>query len=159
MDDEAKHASLGCYRATFTPLYRLFCHTKEPLFHTNSGSVGVEKRRFLYIMGATTLQNTIKTASEISKSDFYFVTDYYRPCDICMGHEEMRVCILCFYAHPHKSPALLNLHLICADTVGCYHLYYVYAWGESADGFGWGGFCLVIHYMTGDVADYDAGGG
>ena len=68
----------------------------------------------------------------------------------------MRVCILCFYAHPHKSPALLNLHLICADTVGCYHLYYVYAGGESADCFGWGGFCLVSHYMTGEVADYDA---
>lgn len=113
----------------------------------------------MYIMGATALQNTIKTASEISKSGFYFVMDYYRPCDICMGHEEMRVCILCFYAHPHKSPALLNLHLICADAVGCYHLYYVYAGGESADGFGWGGFCLVSHYMTGDVADYDAGGG
>ena len=159
MDNEAKQASLGCYRATFTPLYRLFCHTKEPLFHTNSGSVGAEKRLFLYIMGATALQNTIKTASEISKSDFYFVTDYYRPCDICMGHEEMRVCILCFYAHPHKSPALLDLHLICADAVGCYHLYYVYAGGESADCFGWGGFCLVSHYMTGEVADYDAGGG
>lgn len=56
------------------------------------------------------------------------------------------------------SPALLNLHLICADAVGCYHLYYVYAGGESADCFGWGGFSLVSHYMTGDVADYDAGG-
>lgn len=110
-------------------------------------------------MGAKTLQNTIKTASEISKSDFYFVTDFYRLYDICMGLEEMRVCILCFYAHPHKSPALLDLHLICADAVGCNHLYYVYAGGESADGFGWGGFCLVSHYMTGDVADYDAGGG
>ena len=88
MDDEAKQASLGCYRATFTPLYRLFCHTKEPLFHTNSGSVGAEKRLFSYIMGATALQNTIKTASEISKSDFYFVTDFYRLYDICMGLEE-----------------------------------------------------------------------
>lgn len=85
MDNEAKHASLGCYRATFTHLYRLFCHTKEPLFHTNSGSIGVEKRRVLYIMGAKTLQNTIKTASEISKSDFYFVTDFYRLYDICIA--------------------------------------------------------------------------
>lgn len=112
------------------------------------------------IMGATALQNTIKTASEISKSDFYFVTDFYPLYDICIADlKKMRVCIICFYAHPHKSQALLDLHLICADTVGCYHLYYVYAGGESADGFGWGGFCLVSHYMTGDVADYDVGGG
>ena len=113
----------------------------------------------MYIMGAKTLQNTIKTASEISKSDFYFVTCFYSLYDICMGLEEMRVCILCFYAHPHKSPTLLNLHLICTDTVGCNHLYYVYAGGESADSFGWSGFCLVSHYMTGEVADYDAGEG
>ena len=59
-----------------------------PLLHTNSGTIGVGKRRFLYIMGAKTLQNTIKTASEISKSDFYFVTDFYRLYDICMGLEE-----------------------------------------------------------------------
>lgn len=85
MDNEAKQASLGCYRATFTPLYRLFCHTKEPLFHTNSGTIGVEKRRFLYIIGAKTLQNTIKTASEISKSDFCFVTDFYHLYDICIA--------------------------------------------------------------------------
>jgi len=70
------------------PQYRLYCHTKEPLFHTNSGSVGAEKRLFLYIMGAKTLKNTIKTASEISKSDFYFVTDFYHLYDICMGLEE-----------------------------------------------------------------------
>ena len=67
------------------PQYRLYCHTKEPLFHTNSGSVGAEKRLFLYIMGATALQNTIKTASEISKSDFYFVTDFYPLYDICIA--------------------------------------------------------------------------
>ncbi len=42
----------------------------------------------MYIMGAKTLKNTIKTASEISKSDFYFVTDFYRLYDICMGLEE-----------------------------------------------------------------------
>ena len=71
------------------PQYRLYRHTKEPLFHTNSGSVGAEKSHFLYIMGATALQNTIKTASEISKSGFYFVTDFYRLYDICMGHEDM----------------------------------------------------------------------
>ena len=56
------------------------------------------------------------------------------------------------------SPALLDLHLICADTVGCNHLYYVYAGCESGDGFGWGGFCLVSHYTAGEVADYDVGG-
>ena len=65
-----------------------YCNTKAPLLHTNSGSIGVEKRRFLYIMGAKTLQNTIKTASEISKSDFYFVTDFYRLYDICIGFED-----------------------------------------------------------------------
>ena len=73
----------------FTLQHSLSCLTKEPLFHTNSDSVGAEKRLFLYIMGATALQNTIKTASEISKSDFYFVTDYYRLYNICMGHEDM----------------------------------------------------------------------
>ena len=88
MDDEAKQASQGCYRATFTPLYRLFCHTKEPLFHTNSGSVGAKKRLFLYIMGATALQNTIKTASEISKINFYFVTAFYSLYDICMADKK-----------------------------------------------------------------------
>ncbi len=42
----------------------------------------------MYIMGVKTLQNTIKTASEISKSNFYFVIDFYRLYDICMGLEE-----------------------------------------------------------------------
>ena len=39
----------------------------------------------MYIMGAKTLKNTIKTASEISKSDFYFVTDFYHLYDICIA--------------------------------------------------------------------------
>lgn len=39
----------------------------------------------MYIMGAKTLKNTIKTASEISKRDFYFVTDFYRLYDICIA--------------------------------------------------------------------------
>ena len=92
MDDGAKQASLGCYRATFTPLYRLYCHTKEPLFHTNSGSVGVEKRLFLYIMGATSQQNPTETAKQISKTDFYFVTRFYSLCDICMA--DMKACYI-----------------------------------------------------------------
>ena len=87
MNDGAKQASLGCYRATFTLQYRLSCHAKEPLFHTNSGSVGVEKRLFLYIMGSTSKQNPTKTARQISKSDFYFVTCFYSLYDICMRHE------------------------------------------------------------------------
>ena len=62
MNGGAKQASLGCYRATFTLQYSLYCLTKEPLFHTNSGSVGVEKRLFLYIMGATLKQNHTETA-------------------------------------------------------------------------------------------------
>lgn len=39
----------------------------------------------MYIMGVKTLQNTIKTASEISKSGFYFVTDFYHLYDICIA--------------------------------------------------------------------------
>ena len=67
----------------FTLQHSLSCLTKEPLFHTNSGSVGVEKRLFLYIMGATSQQNTAKTARQISKTDFYFVTAFYSLYDIC----------------------------------------------------------------------------
>lgn len=85
MDDEVKLVSLGCYRATFTLQYRLFCHAKKPLFHTNSGPVGVEKRLFLYIMGSTSQQNPTKTAKQISKTNFYFVTGFYRLDDICMA--------------------------------------------------------------------------
>ena len=83
MNGGAKQASLGCYRVTFTLQHSHSCHAKKPLFHTNSGPVGVEKRLFLYIMGSTTKQNTIKTASEISKIDFYFVTAFYSLYDIC----------------------------------------------------------------------------
>ena len=88
MNGGAKQASLGCLRATFTLQYSLYCHTKEPLFHTNSGSVGVEKRLFLYIMGATTQQNTIKTAIQNSKINFYFVTAFYSLYDICMADKK-----------------------------------------------------------------------
>ena len=88
MNDEAKQASLGCFRATFTLQYSLYCLTKEPLFHTNSGSVGVEKRLFLYIMGATTQQNTIKTAIQNSIINFYFVTAFYSLYDICMADKK-----------------------------------------------------------------------
>ena len=88
MDDGAKQASLGCYRATFTLQNSHTCHAKKPLFHTNSDSVGVEKRLFLYIMGSTSKQNPTKTARQISKSDFYFVTCFYSLRDICMRHED-----------------------------------------------------------------------
>ena len=85
MNDGAKQASLGCNSATFTLQYSLYCLTKEPLFHTNSGSVGVEKRLFLYIMGATLKQNHTKTAFWFSIIDFYFVTAFYSLYDICMA--------------------------------------------------------------------------
>ena len=85
MNGGAKQASLGCYRATFTLQNSHTCHAKKPLFHTNSGSVGVEKRLFLYIMGSTSKQNPTKTAKQISKTDFYFVTCFYRLDDICMA--------------------------------------------------------------------------
>ena len=85
MNGGAKQASLGCYRATFTLQNSHACHTKKPLFHTNSDSVGVEKRLFLYIMGSTSKQNPTKTAKQISKNDFYFLTCFYRLDDICMA--------------------------------------------------------------------------
>ncbi len=92
MNSGAKQASLGCYRATFTLQNSHTCHAKKPLFHTNSDSVGVEKRLFLYIMGSTSKQNPIKTAKQISKTDFYFVTCFYSKCDICMT--DMKACYI-----------------------------------------------------------------
>ena len=92
MNGGAKQASLGCYRATFTLPNSYTCHAKKPLFHTNSGSVGVEKRLFLYIMGSTSKQNPTKTAKQISKTDFYFVTCFYSKCDICMT--DMKACYI-----------------------------------------------------------------
>ena len=77
MNDSAKQALLSCYRATFALQYRLSCHAIKPLFHTNGGSVGVEKRLFLFIMGSISKQNPTKTARQISKSDFYIVTCFY----------------------------------------------------------------------------------
>ena len=84
MNGEAKRASLGCYRATFTLQYSLYCHAKEPLFHSYRVTIGAEERLFLYIMGSTSQQNPTKTAKQISKTDFYFVTCFYRLDDICM---------------------------------------------------------------------------
>ena len=43
---------------------------------------------FLYIIVVISKQNSSKTASKISKTDFCFVTCFYHLCDICMGHEE-----------------------------------------------------------------------
>ena len=113
MNDEAKQASLGCFRATFTLQYSLYCHAKEPLFHTNSGSVGVEKRLFLYIMGATSQQNTIKTAIQNSIINFYFVTAFYSLYDICMAdkktffrQEDMKTCFLGKKAYAESLPPL-----------------------------------------------------
>ena len=90
MNNGAKQASLDCNRASFTLQYSLCCLTKEPLFHTNSGSVGVEERLFLYIMGATLKQNTAKTARQISKINFYFVTAFYSLYYICMGRQMIK---------------------------------------------------------------------
>ena len=46
------------------------------------------KVAFQYIIVVISKQNSSKTASKISKTDFYFVTSFYHLCDICMGHEE-----------------------------------------------------------------------
>ena len=62
MNGGAKQASLGCYRATFTPQYSLYCLTKEPLFHSYRVTIGAEERLFLYIMGSTLKQNPAETA-------------------------------------------------------------------------------------------------
>ena len=123
MNDEAKQASLGCFRATFTPQYSLYCLTKEPLFHTNSGSVGVEKRLFLYIMGATTLQNTVKTANRNSRINFYFVTAFYSLYDICMAdkktffrQEDMKTCFLGKKAYAESLPPLSCANFVKRTT-------------------------------------------
>ena len=62
MNDEAKQASLGCFRATFTLQYSLYCHAKELLFHSYRVTIGAEERLFLYIMGSTLKQNHTETA-------------------------------------------------------------------------------------------------
>ena len=41
MNDGAKQASLGCNSATFTLQYSRYCHAKEPLLHSNSGTIVV----------------------------------------------------------------------------------------------------------------------
>ena len=87
MNGGAKQALLGCIRATFTLQYSLYCQAIQPLFHSYRVTIGAEERLFLYIMGSTTLQNTIKTASEISKTDIYFVTAFYSLFDICMARQ------------------------------------------------------------------------
>ena len=93
MNGGAKQASLGCLRATFTLQYSLYCHTKEPLFHSYRVTIGAEERLFLYIMGATTQQNTIKTAIQNSIINFYFVTAFYSLYDICMARQIIKTTI------------------------------------------------------------------
>ncbi len=46
MNGGAKQASLGCYRATFTLQYSLCCHAIQPLFHSYSVTIGVQKRLY-----------------------------------------------------------------------------------------------------------------
>ena len=75
-------------RGTIEPV----CHSntasivirKEPLLPSNSGCNGRQERLFWYIMGSKTMQNHAKTARQISKTDFYFVTCFYRLYDICI---------------------------------------------------------------------------
>ena len=93
MNDEAKQASLGCFRATFTLQYSLCCHAKEPLFHSYRVTIGAEERLFLYIMGSTLKQNTIKTAIQNSIINFYFVTAFYSLYDICMARQMIKTTI------------------------------------------------------------------
>ena len=40
-------------------------------------------------MGSKAMLNHTKKAREISKTDFYFVIDFYHLYDICMRHEGM----------------------------------------------------------------------
>ena len=80
MNGEAKQASLGCYRATFTLQYSLYCHAKEPLFHSYRVTIGAEERLFLYIMGSTLKQNHTETA-------------FYSLYDICMARQMIKTTI------------------------------------------------------------------
>ena len=84
MNDGAKHASKGHNRASLILKHSLYRHTKEPLLPSNSGCNGRQERLFLYIMGSKTMQNRTKTARQISKTDFYFVTSFYHLYDICI---------------------------------------------------------------------------
>ena len=84
MNNGAKQASLGCNRASLPPQHSLFCHTTQPLLPYYSGCIGRQKRLFLYIMRSTSKQNPTKTAKQISKTDFYFVTCFYSLDNICI---------------------------------------------------------------------------
>ena len=113
MNDEAKQALLGCIRATFTLQYSLYCHAKEPLFHSYRVTIGAEERLFLYIMGSTSQQNTIKTAIQNSIINFYFVTAFYSLYDICKAdkktffrQEDMKTCFLGKKAYAESLPPL-----------------------------------------------------
>ena len=55
----------------------LSCHTKRPLLPSNTAPIGRQERLFLYIMGSKAKQNHTKTARQISKTDFHFVTGFY----------------------------------------------------------------------------------
>ncbi len=131
MNDKAKQASLGCFRATFTLQYSLYCQAIQPLLHSYSVTIGAEERLFLYIMWATTLQNTIKTASEISKSDFYFVTAFYSLYDICMAdkktffrQEDMKTCFLGKKAYAESLPLFL-VQILLKEQLPAYTLYII----------------------------------
>ena len=46
MNDGAKQASLGCNRATFTLQHSLCCQAIQPLLHSYSVTIGVQKRLY-----------------------------------------------------------------------------------------------------------------
>ena len=119
MNDGAKQASLGCYRATFTHQYSLCYDTKKPLLPSNSGCKGRLKRLFLYIMRSALKQNPTKTARQISKTDFYFVTGFYRLRDICMRHEDKILLDkkTCFFRRHHCNTILTLLSFSCLIRV------------------------------------------
>ena len=89
MNDGAKQALLGHYRASLALQYSPYYQTKQPLFHSNRGCIGEEKWLYLYIMRSITMPSPTKTTLQISKTDFYFVTSFYHLYDICMRHEGM----------------------------------------------------------------------
>ena len=89
MNNGAKQALLGYYIASLALQYSPYYQAKQPLFHSNRGCIGEEKRLFLYIMGSKAMLNHTKKAREISKTDFYFVIGFYHLYDICMRHEGM----------------------------------------------------------------------
>uniref|UniRef100_UPI0040263583 hypothetical protein n=1 Tax=Prevotella sp. TaxID=59823 RepID=UPI0040263583 len=70
MNNGAKQALLGYYRASLALQYSPYYQAKQPLFHSNRGCIGEEKRLFLYIMGSKAMLNHTKKQEKSLKPIF-----------------------------------------------------------------------------------------